>query len=84
MRKGSAQRRESRQAERSRTNRSTVVTARFPTTRLTELRRLYPGQSNQEILMNLADERLARKEFTDWVGRLQEAADQDGLDLDAI
>lgn len=63
---------------------SSVLTARFPTERVQQLRRLYPGRSNQEILTSLADEKLARQDLVDWMSELQKAQTTGDLDLEAI
>jgi hypothetical protein len=61
-----------------------VVSARLPKPELSNLRKLYPGSSNQDIIERLVEEKLARKDFDIWINRLREASESGHLDLDLV
>ncbi|MGK5088980.1 hypothetical protein WDW86_15590 [Bdellovibrionota bacterium FG-2] len=61
-----------------------IISARLPKPGISILRKIYPGCSNQAIIETLVEEKLARKDFDSWLGKLNAAHQSGDLDLDKV
>jgi len=70
--------------KRDRSASTEIISARLSKPEILTLRKLYPGSSNQAIVKRLVEEKLARKDFDQWLEKLRDANESGGLNLELM